>query len=176
MSFANPMGYWCNPNGCTPDYAAEHDFRSFIAYGMCLCYSNLRGSGTENLNATDDDVFWLRKNFLNEVENALDVLPDMKEDSQGQSKSNWFQGDHDQSGPTITCKDGSELSFAWMFIRYDPIGKDSILVFDLTWGGPEPDDRTIWLRADAVDDSAAAVLAEARALNEKGWKHEEVDS
>ena len=68
----NPLGFYCPPNGATPDYISTWPIEDFLGYGLLLCHSDLRedsfslhevmGPGT---------VTALRERFLDIVEDLI---------------------------------------------------------------------------------------------------------
>jgi hypothetical protein len=169
MSFANPMGFRCAPNACGPDYASEPDFRRFVAFGMLASHDQLLGPGCESIDADTNHVYWLRKQFLGELQIALDSLPEMMEE-EGETVN--YMGDHDDSAPIFHLKrdkwdgdspDDNELVIRWCFDRLDK-GEDACLLVSLTC--TDADDYSIWLRLDAIKQDAAGIIQEAEAWNE----------
>src|SRR6185437_11250378 len=135
--------------------------RRFIAYGLLQCWEYILGTGCESIDGNTADVYWLRVNFLKNMQLAIDALPEMIE------QAVQYEGDQDDSGPVIPLKrqhwkgnrqDDNELRYQWRFERLDR-GGDPCLLFVLTWG--EADDFSIWLRLDAVNEHAVHVLKEA---------------
>lgn len=160
---SNPLGYFCAPNATDPHYAIEYDFERFVAFGLFACYQHLLGPGSDALNATNEDVKWLRHNFLNAVENAAVACRSM---SAEKGDVVYFAGDHDCSGPRVPLKgeENEALDFQWIFERLDKGGEEpACLLFILTWS--ESDDFAIWLAVDTLEDTdnVRQVLEKARA-------------
>ncbi len=168
----NPLKFHCAPNGTDPFYATEHDFERFVAFGLLASYNHLLGQGCEAFSATEEDVFWLRQNFLSEVENAILAVPDLlaEEGKEAYQKHSCYYHGVNSEGVRIAMVDKTkwrEIYFQWRFHRLDKEDEEpSVLLFALDWG---EDEFPIWLALDALDDKnkVAAVLAKARLANER---------
>lgn len=156
----NPMKFWCAPNQATPDYVIYHDFRSWIAYGLLICWL---GSDADDPDAdcymarpfTREDVQELRHYFLNLVETAIVTLwKGQYRPGDGSVDGDWQSvvvGNGDQ-------KFGEEETFLTWYIRLD----EDAMMFDLISSGA--DSTAIWLSYDAIADrqNVLKVLTEAR--------------
>ena len=180
--FCNPLGFYCPPNGTDPHYATAYDFERFVAFGMLACHQHLVGDGTDALMATKEDVYYLRKQLLDELENALLALPILKEEAEGapEGKPIWYEGDHAEGGPSIPCRtdernpEDTPLCFEWHLLRYCPEGSgdQACLLFELTYF-ENPETFPIWLAVDAIKDDAKDIIEKARQANEAIGKYEE---
>ncbi len=134
MSFANPLNYSCAPNAASPHHAPA-PFDQFLAHGLWFTWDFLLGD--EPLpGATEDDVRWLRRQFLDELENAIQAAPDMiRKCYEDDKPSEWFQEDHAPGGVSVGASD-----FRWLFLRAEPHVPS--LLFSLDWG---EDDYACWL-------------------------------
>ena len=168
----NPLGYYCAPNGATPDYVASYNIRDFLAYGFICCYDCVTPDNFTMWNLVQaDDVKWLRENFLRVVEKLIlnlyggTVEIPTKEDDfdPGQWSESLFIGDDDENDP-----DGEQFMFDW---TPGPVHEDAIALVlrsTLTKGeGTGGDDEVIWLAHEALQDRAAvkAAIEEARKIN-----------
>lgn len=157
----NPLGFYCPPNGATPDYITYHDFRSWLAYGLLTCWlSHTSDDPNADCNFsrpwTVEDVDELRGHFLDLVETVIVAL--WKGDygpGDGEIDGDWqsvcVHPEDDESGQ-------NETMLTW-YIRLD----DDAMMFELCCTGA--DSTAIWLGYDAIADrkKVLAALTEARA-------------
>lgn len=178
MSFPNPFGYHCAPNATDPHYATEHRLERFLGFGLFVCHEHLLGLGCENLIVDAEDVFWLRKDFLDTVELAAFVLPMLRaeaEEEDGKYDGKYatitvpYEGDQAAGGFVVGLKgDPDGLPVEWRFSRLDGDLLDpaaSVLMFELVIGD---DAFEVWLAASELDrPDVAAVIEEARAASRR---------
>ncbi len=142
-SIRNPLGYWCAPNGCTPEYMPSPSITDFLAYGLLVCCIDPKDTCC---TFTDQDVNDLREGFLHCVEDAVKVW---SEQEIGQDTG------CDPAKPTVTleCPDGESCEAGWYFQRVD----EDALLFVLFWTGA--DDLAIWLSRRAIEGKESEALA-----------------
>ena len=71
--FVNPLGYWCPPNGATPEYVPARGVEAFIAYGLLVSWIDPERTVCK---VTPQDVCDLREGFLNCLEDAVRHIDD----------------------------------------------------------------------------------------------------
>lgn len=166
-NFANPMGYYCAPNGATPDYIATSNFEDFIAYGLLI--GNITGEDLGGCNELD--TYTVREDFLNYME---DVVKWYSECEPGT-----LTNCDPSIGVNIGCLDEGtdETLFDWNFYQRD---SDGALAISLRWvfmpvsGQGYSDEKVIWLNPEALEDKdkVKSVFDKARAAIEQ-YKHAE---
>lgn len=90
----NPLNFHCASNQATPDYIIYDDFRSFVAYGLWVCW--LGDDNDPNADCyfarpiTKQDVKELRGYFLDILESVLMALLQKKvEPGYGEVDGDW---------------------------------------------------------------------------------------
>jgi hypothetical protein len=168
----NPLGFYCPPNGATPDYIIYHDFKSWLSYGLLSCWLSV-DPDDPNANCnfpapwTREDVHELRGYFLDLVETVIARLWKGRAEAGDGYLDNISQsvcvGERDEDGTLLGHSD--EVLLTW-YVRLD---NDSMM-FELSCTGADPE--CIWLAYEAVADrqKVLAVLREARAtIDDKSW-------
>ena len=150
-SFINPGGYWCPPNGATPEYIPAQDIGEFIAYGLLVCWIDPEHTVCK---VTPGNVCDLREGFLNCLEDAVRFWRDQEV---GRDTG------CDPAQPTVSfdLPDGESCETGWCFERVD----NDALLFVMFWTGA--DDLAIWLAREAIEgkeQEALAALQAARRL------------
>jgi hypothetical protein len=138
---ANPLGYWCSPSGCTPEYQPASSIEDFLAYGIMKCSVD---PADTICPVTPQDVADLREGFLNAVESAIRVWR--------QQETGRLTG-CDLAEPTVTfdLADG-DCTVGWVFDRVD----DDALLFVMYWSFA--DDLAIWLSKGAIEGKEKEAL------------------
>jgi len=135
-SFCNPLGYWCAPNGCTPDYASSQNFHVFLAYGLLRCWIDQKDV---SIPYTNEDIQTARKQFLNTVENALEHMDDFERDKR------YTQDEPVEPRLYLDAPNDELVCANWTL---DLIANDGDLCFTWAWTGC--DDFSIWLSGSCV--------------------------
>lgn len=182
IDFRNPLNFRCRPNETDPCYAIEHDLERFIAFGLVQCHDHLLlGKGAEKIDATPEDVYWLRKHFLATVFMLIDWYPiaverafapqsqKMRTEEQGEAI---YDGDLDEGSIHVALKgknrEDDALNFRWVIDTYQAAKDNAPACFmlDLDWG---EDSTYVWVKADLFEnrEAAEAVIKKAEEVNEK---------
>lgn len=160
----NPLGFYCSPNGSTPDYIVYHDFKSWLAYGMIVCWlshtaDDPNGDCHFARPYTREDVAELRHYFLSTVETVIVALWRKQcrlgdGDIQGDYKTLSVELDEEEDPKQLT-----QPTFLQWGVRLD----DDSIMFDLTCSRSDP--IAIWLSYEGIKDRNAvlAAITEARA-------------
>ena len=162
-NFENPMGYYCAPNGATPDYVATSKFEDFIAYGLMI--GNITG---EDRGGCDEfDTYTVRKDFIDYMKY---VVENYDEAEPGRKSTGCDSSD----GVTIGNSDeGTDESFFnWIFDQRDSDGRLAIIFhwsFMPVVGLGSSDSKTIWLESEALEDKelVQTIFAKAEAAIEQ---------
>lgn len=171
----NPLGFWCAPNQATPDYVSCSNVADFIAYGMMLCHRELQ----EMDGYTPDASHYheLRGYFLNAVERALTVYPQIKrgkryhDDDAPQDTLN-FTADASRAAVAAGKEPEEEFVFRWLV---ETVDSDGNLCLVLNWAfvgsaaHHEADDVAIWIAAELMQGHKREwkqALAHARRMTE----------
>lgn len=160
IDFHNPLGYYCSPNGATPDYVASYDLRSFLAYGMMLC--DVR---EDDPRITHEDVYWLRKDFLDYMNNVVTGFKnDEPKDKGGNS---WDASDGIIIGDEIDDK--PEIGYRWAYARRNTDKTLLIEMWESTSGESSSFNTTrIWIAESAISNkrNSLQVIKKAEKVNE----------
>lgn len=157
----NPLRFHCAPNQATPDYIIYDDFRSFVAYGLMVCWlSHTADDPNADCNmarpVTRDDVEELRKYFLDLLETVVVAL----------WKEQYKPGDGDIDGnwqSVIIAKNGDESGQDETMLTWYVSLRDDAIMLEMSCTGSDP--STIWLSYDALKDrqNVLKVIADASA-------------
>jgi len=177
----NPLGYYCPPNGATPDYISV-GLNNFVAYGLMLSHYVLQDM--EGYTPTDSDYYELRKNFLKACERMLEAFPDMEidkryDDDPGSDYTLFFTSDADRKRwleEVDNVEPENEFTFNWSIEKRS---NDAVCMsigwnFNGTANHVEHDSIAIWVNADQFKGHKGEwnkVIKQAYKLNE--WlKHQ----
>lgn len=158
----NPLGYWCPPNGPTPDYVATGSLENLIGYGFICCWLDEDNCSFSN-EMHESFISDLRETFLSTLEFAAfglwggDIKP-------GDSD---FDGSHFDT-LFINEDENQDTYLVWRLHSIEELSDendDPCLGFELDCPGSDPE--VIWLRMSALKDKAffRACVAHARRIN-----------
>ena len=161
-NFENPMGYWCAPNGATPEYVAAHKFEDFIAYGLIV--GNI--TGEDNGGCSELDTYTVRQDFIDYMKSVVELYDKaevgertMCDPSNGVSIGNSDEGT-------------DETFYNWVFDMRDSDGHLAIIFhwsFMPVVGLGSSDETVIWLDPEALEDKelVQTIFAKAEAAIEQ---------
>ncbi len=158
------MGFYCPPNGSTPDYIVYHDFESWLAYGMVMCWlshdpSDPNADSNMSRPVTRGDVEDLRDLFLNVVEFVVEALWTKEyEPGHGDIDGDQVYVTIAKEGENGDSYDHDATHITWR-VRLDD--DSAMFVMDISGS----DDHAIWLAYDSLDDRLKVLeaLQKARA-------------
>jgi hypothetical protein len=174
----NPLGYFCAPNGATPDYVASDTIEDFLAYGMMSCmYSLMPDCFSLWWMMERDDVQWNREYFLRAVES---VCYGIWEGHFGPGhRFDWDLFQDDICIGNTDEGDQEAVRIRWAAEMIEHVDKDNpddepSVCFVCTYTnegqssyGAAGDDDVMWIRLSALKDKARvrAAIAHARHVN-----------
>jgi hypothetical protein len=144
----NPLGFYCPPNGATPDYISYNNFEMWLAYGMQICWFGPGDDPNEWCDFprpyTEDDVRELRGYFLDAVETIV-VSVWKGEYSAGDG---FIDGDWESLVIDVPDEDGEPTgSSDTVFLRWTATLQEESLMFEMEDGA---DGTAIWLDYEAI--------------------------